>query len=127
MRRPLMFALGWVFFGLGVAGTVLPVLPTTPFMLLALWAFSSSSARFHAWLWNHRTFGPPLRRWSEERTIAPGVKAFALVSLAASFGWMVFYVRPPAWVIAVVTPIFAFGAIYVGRISTRRPRPPTGG
>jgi uncharacterized protein len=122
VRRWALFALGWLFFGVGLAGTVLPVLPTTPFMLLALWAFSSSSERFHAWLYRHRVFGPPLRRWSEERSISRGVKAIALASIAGSSAWMVFWARPPAWVIVVMAPIFLAGALYVGRLPTRRGR-----
>ena len=63
-----MLGLGWTFFALGLLGTVLPLVPTTPFMLLALWAFSVGSERFHRWLYHHPVFGPPLRRWSEERS-----------------------------------------------------------
>jgi uncharacterized membrane protein YbaN (DUF454 family) len=132
VRRWALFALGWIFFALGLAGTVLPVLPTTPFMLLALWAFSSSSERFHGWLYHHRVFGPPLRRWTRERSVSPWVKVVALGSLSASYAWMVFWVRPPWWAIAAMTPVFLFGAIYVGRLSTRsgtdlppEPPPPT--
>jgi len=51
--KPLYFLLGWCFFGLGAVGTVVPGLPTTPFMLLALWAFSKSSQHFHDWLYTH--------------------------------------------------------------------------
>lgn len=123
VRRWALFALGWIFFGLGLAGMVLPVLPTTPFMLLALWAFSSSSERFHGWLYHHRVFGPPLQRWSRERSISPWVKVVALVSITGSYAWMLFWVRPPGWASVVMTPIFLYGAFYVGRLSTRRDVP----
>jgi uncharacterized membrane protein YbaN (DUF454 family) len=61
-QRWAFLALAWVSFALGVVGLVLPVVPTTPFMLVALWAFSRSSRRFHDWLYHHRIFGPPLQR-----------------------------------------------------------------
>ena len=73
-RRLLYFAAGWLFFVLGVIGAVLPVVPTTPFMLLAAWAFSHSSRRFERWLLEHRWFGPGIQRWRTHRVVPARVK-----------------------------------------------------
>ena len=65
--------LGILFFVLGAIGALVPGLPTTVFMLLALWAFARSSQRFHDWLYYHRVFGPPLQRWHRHDTVAQPV------------------------------------------------------
>jgi len=118
-RRWGLFALAWAFFGLGVVGAFLPVLPTTPFMLLALWAFSASSPRFHAWLWDHPVFGPPLRRWKAERTLPLWVKGLALGSMAASLAWLGLAVRPPGWVLALAGLGVAAGVAFLASVPTR--------
>lgn len=68
-RRLLLLAAGWLAVGLAGLGAVLPLLPTTPFVLLAAAAFARSSPRFHAWLLRNRVFGPVLRDWREQRSI----------------------------------------------------------
>lgn len=118
-RRLLLLAVGWTAFGLGVIGLALPVLPTTPFMLVALWAFSASSERFHRWLYHHRIFGPPLQRWRRERSIPVWGKAVALGSMAVSLAWLVLWVRPPWFVIAASAALMLAGAAVVLRIPSR--------
>lgn len=118
-RRALLIALGWTCFGLGVLGLVLPVVPTTPFMLVALWAFSASSERFHDWLYHHRVFGPPLQRWRRERALPAWVKAVALGSMAASLAWLVLGVRPSWYVVLVSAAIMLAGAAFILRIPSR--------
>ncbi len=79
-----LLAFGWLNVGLGLLGAVLPLMPTTVFLLIALWAFSKSSLRFHAWLYDHPRFGPALRAWHRDRAIPRRAKGLALVAMLSS-------------------------------------------
>lgn len=72
--------------GLGGLGAVLPLVPTTPFLLLAAWAASRSSPELHEWLYGHPRYGPVLRDWRDHRALRPRVKCLALLLISAS--WM---------------------------------------
>jgi len=77
--------IGWFCTGLGVVGAFLPVMPTTPFLLVALWAFSRSSPRLQRWLMEHPRYGPTLRDWHEYGAIGTSIKAIAVLAMGASF------------------------------------------
>ena len=85
------FTLGWLFFVTGVIGAFLPVLPTTIFMILALWAFSKSSDKFHKWLYTHKIFGPPLQQWQQYKVIPLKAKMLAVIMISGSMGYLYFY------------------------------------
>ena len=121
--RTLLFLLGWCFFGLGAVGVLVPGLPTTPFMLLALWAFSKSSRRFHDWLYTHPLFGPPLQAWDRHRVIPLRVKLFALLAMAAAMVYMILWAQVPAWVLVFIGSVMAYGAYF---ILDKPSRPPPG-
>lgn len=70
---------------LGLIGVVLPLLPTTPFLIVALWAASRCSPRLAAWLENHPTMGPLLRNWRDHRAIPKTAKWLACLMMTASF------------------------------------------
>lgn len=84
--RGLWIVLGFLAMGLGVLGLALPLLPTTPFMLLAAACFAKSSPRLHDWLVAHRVFGPAIRDWRDYRAISPRAKRMAITAMAAAFG-----------------------------------------
>ncbi len=73
---------GWVSLALGIVGVVLPLLPTTPFLLVSAFAFGKGSDRLHDWLINHRTFGPPIEQWATYRAISRKAKWMGTLSLA---------------------------------------------
>jgi uncharacterized membrane protein YbaN (DUF454 family) len=100
---------GWVCVGLAVVGAVLPLLPSTPFLLLASWCFYRGSPRLHAWLHRSRTFGPLLDDWDHYRGVRRGVKrrAFALVAVVVAASLL--YSSLPWWL-----QYLALGAVGVG-------------
>lgn len=77
---------GGISLALGLAGILLPLLPTTPFVLLAAFCFARSSPRLHDWLLAHRTFGPLIRDWRDHRAIPPRAKRASVIAMAAAFG-----------------------------------------
>ena len=79
--RWLLVAAGFLFFGLGVVGVFLPLLPTTPFLLLAAACFARSSERFYRWLLGNRWFGAYVRNYREGRGIPAKVKIFSVALL----------------------------------------------
>src|SRR3546814_4941574 len=87
--RIFWFCFGLGATGLGIAGAILPLLPATPFFLLAAFGFARSSPRLHAWLTGHRRFGPLITDWQRHGAIARRAKVTAvavmLVTLVA--GW----------------------------------------
>ncbi len=80
-----LITLGWLFVGLGVIGIVLPMLPTTPFLIVALALFSKSSPRFHQMLLNNKSFGPALRQWEASKTISRKTKYRATIAIVITF------------------------------------------
>jgi uncharacterized membrane protein YbaN (DUF454 family) len=78
-------SLGFIFLGLGVIGVFLPLLPTTPFLLVSAACFAKSSEKWHKWLLSNRIFGPIIRDWQDKKCISISTKIFA-VSLVVLFG-----------------------------------------
>ena len=112
-RRWIFLGIGWLFFGLGVLGALVPVLPTTPFMIIALWAFSQSSERFQNWLYNHPVFGPPLQRWHKYRVISATAKMAAIGAMVASITYLVFFTTTSLPVLAATGGLMLIGAWYI--------------
>lgn len=89
-RRFLLIAAGGGALLLGLIGIVVPLLPTTPFLLLAAVCFANSSPRLHQWLLAHPTFGPPIESWRRYRAISRRAKWMGSLSMALVLivGWL---------------------------------------
>jgi len=79
VKRVLLLALGWGCVGLAFIGIFVPGIPTTPFLIVALWAFAQSSKKFHAWLLNHKRFGPILQNWESHRVVPRKAKTLMVI------------------------------------------------
>lgn len=104
-------SLGGLCVALGTIGVLVPGLPTTVFMIVALWAFTKSSPKMRDWLYNHRHFGPALQNWVKHRSIPTRARQIALASLLISalvIGQTVSGLACLAFILFVCTPVASF-------------------
>ncbi|QCB47827.1 YbaN family protein [Hydrogenophaga sp. PAMC20947] len=118
--RVLLWIAGSVSLALGLIGVVLPGLPTTPFILLAAACYAKASPKLHAWLLNHRWFGPMLRDWERDHSLTQRTKTIAVLSMLVMVGFSIWSFRGRLLVQLVLLLTGAIGAFVVLRIPTRR-------
>jgi len=111
--RWLWFCLGWVMVALGVIGALLPVMPTTIFLILAVGCFARSSPKFERKLLEHPRYGPSLRAWREQGAISRKGKAFAAGGMAFGFVMFLWGARPSWPLLLGVAAFFLASAVYV--------------
>ncbi|WP_414606284.1 YbaN family protein [Stenotrophomonas pavanii] len=123
--RWLWFALGWVMVGLGVIGALLPVMPTTIFLILAVGCFARSSPKFEQRLLAHPRYGPSLRLWREQGAVSRKGKAFASAGMTLGFVLFCWGAQPSWRLLLGVGLFFAVSAGYVlSRPAPRLESPP---
>ncbi len=103
---------GWFFVVLGFIGVFLPVMPTTPFLLLAALCFSRGSPKFHRWLLNHKVFGPPIEDWEKNRVIRTPIKVFSTIALCFSGAFLIYREVSP-WLLGVFFSTAVIAMTYV--------------
>lgn len=101
---------GLISLGIGIVGIFLPLLPTTPLVLLAAFCFAKGSTRLHDWLINHPRFGPSIQDWQARGAISRKGKRLALIAMAATF--VLALVLGLAWYLILVQAI-CLGAVAV--------------
>jgi len=106
---------GAIALGLGILGIPLPLLPTTPFLLLAAFCFARSSPPLHRWLISHRHFGPPIIRWRDCGAISRKAKTLAALAMAAGFMGALAFGAPLFALIAQVVVLTFVGAFIFTR------------
>ncbi|MGY2290242.1 YbaN family protein [Pseudomonas sp. SDO528_S397] len=124
-RSPLvryaLLAIGWLSVALGVIGIFLPVLPTTPFLLLAAACFARSSARFYHWLVDHPQLGPWIRDYLDGSGIPLKAKVYAIGLMWLSIG-VSCYLVPSPWARGFMLTSAVLVTAYILRQKTLPPR-----
>ncbi|WP_445619009.1 YbaN family protein [Kushneria sp. Sum13] len=105
--RYLWIGLAGICFALGTAGVIVPLLPTTPFMLAAVALASKGSPRFARWIRQHRLAGPAIKHWEHERAISPRAKGLAVVTLVFSAG--VIWITIPSLAVRIGVTLLLVG------------------
>ncbi len=121
--RGVFLVIGWFSVGPGCLGLVLPLLPTTPLLLLAAWAFGRRSVRWQQWLRHHPRFGTLIRGWEDHRVIPPWAKGAASVAIAGSFAWLTMSRDWPLWAFAVMAGLLGGVLVWIVSRPSRRPAP----
>lgn len=115
MPPVILTIIGWLAVALGTLGVFLPLLPTTPFILLAAWCFARSSPRFHQWLLYRSWFGGYLRHWQQYRAMPHGAKSRAIAMIVVTFAISLWLVKL-TWVRIMLLVILACLLIFMWRI-----------
>ena len=117
LKKTLYLFLGFLFIVLGIVGVFLPLLPTTPFIILSAFFFSQSSEKYHQWLLQNKIFGPILYNWENFLCIPGFAKNLSFIMIAI-FGSYSIYILPliPVKVLTIV--LLSYGCYFIYNIDT---------
>ena len=120
MKRIILISLGWLCVGLGFVGVFVPGIPTTIFLIIALWAFTKSSEKLRYWLLNHKRFGPILNNWQEHKVVPRRAKILMVVLM--SLAVILFYYSSQSLILTIgLIIILVSVAIYVISLPSKVP------
>ena len=120
--RWLLMGFGWLMVATGIVGIIVPGLPTTVFLIIALWAFSKSSYKFQTWLWTHKHFGPPVRDWFLYGVLPVRAKILAVFVMTLSFIYLVGWIATD-WVLPTIAGVIMLAtATYIVTRRSHRPK-----
>lgn len=111
MRRTIFKLLGILCVGLGAVGAVLPIMPTVPFLLLAVYFFACSNPELERKILDHPHWGPQVRDWRERRAISRRSKTIAIVAMASGAVFTYFTLGHPWYWVSVAILVIAGGWI----------------
>ena len=121
MKRTILISLGLLCVGLGFIGVFVPGIPTTIFLIIALWAFTKSSEKLRYWLLNHKRFGPILNNWQEHKVVPRRAKILMVVLM--SLAVILFYYSLQSLILTIgLIIILVSVAIYVISLPSKIPQ-----
>ena len=119
-KKILFITLGTFFVGIAIVGIVIPILPTTPFLLLSAALYARSSKRFYDWLLNNRLFGKYIKNYREGKGIPVYLKIMVITLLWITIGVSIVF-AVELWVVRILLVVIALGvSIHILKIRTSR-------
>ncbi len=118
-KKLLLITTGTICVGLGIIGLVLPVVPTSPFLLLAAACYARSSKRFYNRLLANPIFGPPIRQWREDRSIPLRAKWLAIAMILVTFSVTVIFILEDTPARLIMSLIGLLVIVFLYRIPSR--------
>lgn len=113
MMKACWLLAGWIFFTIGIVGIYLPVLPTTPFLILTSYCFSKGSNRLHRWILSLPAVGPVISDWEEHGTIRLRAKTFATTIIVAFLLYLYLLLDVSIAVKTIVSCMMYLSLIYI--------------
>ena len=121
-HKVLFIIAGFLSLGIGIIGIFLPILPTTPLVILAAYCFSKGSNRLHRWLTTNPYFGEMIADWEKYRMISLKAKVMATSMIIPSFAYTLIFVNVAIWIKIIVTSIGVYALHFIW---TKPDRPPS--
>ncbi len=119
-KKILFITLGTFFVGIAIVGIIIPILPTTPFLLLSAALYARSSKRFYDWLLNNRLFGKYIKNYREGKGIPVYLKIMVITLLWITIGVSIVF-AVELWVVRILLVVIALGvSIHILKIRTSR-------
>ena len=123
MKKIIYLLFGHIFLMLGILGAFLPVLPTTPFLLLSAFLYSKSSPRLHNWIMSHKYLGPPLKDWHERGVIGMKAKIIATIMLVLVIVLRISTLNVSVWVRGFATAVLIGVLVFIWTRPSQRSQP----
>lgn len=120
MKKITFLILGHFFLVIGIIGAFLPILPTTPFLLLSAYFYSKSSTRIHNWMINHKYLGPPLKDWQESGVIGMKAKLLATTMILLVICWRFPTLNVALWVKIIATTTLLLVLLFIWTRPSKR-------
>ena len=120
MKRMILISLGWFCVGLGFIGIFVPGIPTTIFLIIALWAFTKSSKKLRNWLLNHKKFGPILNNWQQHKVVPRRAKILMVILMSLA-SILFYYSLQNLYLTIGLVIILVLVAIYVISLPSKIP------
>lgn len=113
LHKVIFVFLGFLSLGIGILGIFLPILPTTPLVILAAYFFSKGSKRLHRWLTENPYFGEMIKDWEGHKVIPLKAKVLATSMIIPSFAYTLIFVPVAVWIKIIVTCIGAYALHFI--------------
>ncbi|NTU61725.1 MAG: DUF454 domain-containing protein [Caldiserica bacterium] len=120
--KAILIAAGYLFLGLGIIGAFVPVLPTTPFVLLAAACFMKSSSRLHTWLSGHRIFGSIILNYTKNKSSEKKTKIIAICVLWFSIGISATLLSESIWIKLFLLVVAVAVTVHLLLLKTASPK-----